>query len=71
MTLLVILLGFSEFFVIFVVMERRTSLHLNHQKLLREWVKHVRKKNGYGLKHFLSRSRRRFFKKWQAEELLD
>lgn len=71
MTLLVILLGFSEFFVIFVVMERRTSLNLNHQKLLREWVKHVRKKKGYGLKRFLSRSRRRFFKKWQAEELLD
>lgn len=71
MTLLVILLGFSEFFVIFVVMERRTSLNLNHQKLLREWVKHVRKKKGYGLKRFLSRSRRMFFKKWQAEELLD
>lgn len=71
MTLLVILLGFSEFFVIFVVMERRTSLNLNHQKLLREWVKHVRKKKGYGLKRFLSRSRRSFFKKWQAEELLD
>jgi hypothetical protein len=52
-------------------MERRTSLNLNHQKLLREWVKHVRKKKGYGLKRFLSRSRRRFFKKWQAEELLD
>lgn len=46
MTLLVILLGFSEFFVIFVLMERRTSLKLNHQKLLREWVKHVRKKKG-------------------------
>lgn len=64
MTLLVILLGFSEFFVIFVLMERRTSLKLNHQKLLREWVKHVRKKKGNDLKRFLSRSRRRFFKKW-------
>lgn len=52
-------------------MERRISLKLNHQKLLREWVKHVRKKKGYGLKRFLSRERRRFFKKWQAEELLD
>lgn len=52
-------------------MERRTSLKLNHQKLLREWVKHVRKKKGNGLKRFLSRERRRFFKKWQAEELLD
>lgn len=71
MTLLVILLGFSEFFVIFVVMERRTSLNLNHQKLLREWVKHVRKKKGYGLKRFLSRSRRRFLKKWQADEFND
>lgn len=46
MTLLVILLGFSEFFAIFVLMERRTSLKLNHQKLLREWVGHVRKKKG-------------------------
>lgn len=71
MTLVVILLGFTEFFIIFVVMERRVSLKLNHQKLLREWVKHVRKKKGYGLKRFLSRERRRFFKKWQAEELLD
>lgn len=71
MTLLVILLGFPKFFVIFVDMERRISLKLNHQKLLREWVKHVRKKKGYGLKRFLSRSRSRFFKKWQAEELLD
>lgn len=71
MTLLVILLGFLKFFVIFVDMERRISLKLNHQKLLRERVKHVRKKKGYGLKRFLSRSRRRFFKKWQAEELLD
>lgn len=71
MILLVILLGFSKFFVIFVDMERRTSLKLNHQKLLREWVKHVRKKKGNGLKRFLSRERRRFFKKWQAEELLD
>lgn len=71
MTLVVILLGFTEFFIIFVVMERRVSLKLNHQKLLREWVKHVRKKKGNGLKRFLSRERRRFFKKWQAEELLD
>lgn len=71
MTLLVILLGFPKFFVIFVDMERRISLKLNHQKLLREWVKHVRKKKGYGLKRFLSRSRRRFFKKWQADEFND
>lgn len=71
MTLLVILLGFSEFFVIFVLMERRISLKLNHQKLLREWVKHVRKKKGSGLKRFLSRERHRFFKKWQADELFD
>lgn len=71
MTLLVILLGFSEFFVIFVLMERRIFLKLNHQKLLREWVKHVRKKKGYDLKRFLSRSRRRFFKKWQADEFND
>ena len=33
-------------------------------------VKHHRIIN-YDLKRFLSRSRRRFFKKWQAEELLD
>lgn len=52
MTLLVILLGFLKFFVIFVDMERRISLKLNHQKLLREMVKHVRKKKGYGLKRF-------------------
>ena len=34
------------------------------------WIKHHRIIN-YDLKRFLSRSRRRFFKKWQAEELLD
>lgn len=69
MTLLVILLGFLEFFVIFVVLERRTSLKLNHQKLLREWVKHVRKKKGRGLKRFLSRSRRRFLRSGRPRSL--
>ena len=69
MTLLVILLGFSEF--IFVLIERRTSLRLNHKKFLRLGVKQVRKKKGNGLKHFLSRSRRRFFKKWQDNEFND
>lgn len=35
MILVVILLGFTEFFIIFVVMECRVSLKLNPQKLLR------------------------------------
>lgn len=72
MILVVILLGFTEFFIIFVVMECRVSLKLNPQKLLRlGGVKHVRKKKGSGLKCFLSRERHRFFKKWQADELFD
>ena len=62
---------FRVFFVIFVLIERRTSLRLNHKNLLRLGVKQVRKKKGNGLKRFLSRSRRRFFKKWQDTEFND